>query len=388
MIGRLRQIAPGSMFLILGCLFLMFEGPVLYLEWRTGARAANINVRPGRVLLYVTSGFYGIYRAVALHPFYLEDYRKWLELTPWTIRKSLPLGPIELVWEDTIVLGVFLLIGLTQPEPLSVRMLCVFLIFHSLLLMATFWTTGVGTIGYLTAFGLGLAVRFWPVPWLCFAIASSVYLLVYEGLWQSLARFPWNVDWTWTSFRDTRLFAERTLGISCGWPYDRFLREIKSAERYHLDRTDAILLSLLIGWWTFCLESLITQPANRFGLPAMVPGVGLSVLASSRLAIYVSGYGSPIGLWGRVRTMRWIIPGYDQLFVGPLLTLLSVPAVLFPSRAAAVPLEIALPMCISAATLTALLSPPGLKVWRLTGEHRMWWTQQVQNAQSEYIKIG
>ena len=101
--------------------------------------------------------FYGIHRAVALHPFYREDYRKWLELTPWTVHKPLPLGPIALIWEDGHGSGGLDLALLTQPNHHSIRIMNVFLIIHSALLTATFWPTGAGIIGYLAAFGLGLA---------------------------------------------------------------------------------------------------------------------------------------------------------------------------------------------------------------------------------------
>ncbi len=196
MIGRLRQILPGWTFGVFAALFLLLEGPVVYWEWRIGRPLVELKVRPGTALIYVAAAFYGMHRAISLHPFYREDYRKWLELTPWTVHKPLPMGPIALIWEDGLVLGALILLMLTQPIHESIRIVNIFLIFHSALLTATLWPTGVGTLGYLAAFGLGLAVRLWPSPWVCFAVADSVYLMVYEGLWQSLARFPWQLKWS------------------------------------------------------------------------------------------------------------------------------------------------------------------------------------------------
>ena len=199
MIGRLRQILPHWVAIVgfVG-MFLLFEGPVLYFEWKLGQRVLGLKMRPGTMIICFAAAFYGIHRAVALHPFYREDYCKWLEMTPWTVQKPLPLGPIGLVFEDGLVLGILMLLTLTQPVHHSVRVLNVFLVFHSLFLAGTFWRTGVGTMGYLALFGLGLAVHFWMSPWACFAVAAAVYLIVYDGLWQSLARFPWQLEWTWT----------------------------------------------------------------------------------------------------------------------------------------------------------------------------------------------
>ena len=212
MIGRLRQIVPGWPLGVFAGLFLLLEGPVLYWEWKIGRPLVELEVRPGTALIYVAAAFYGRYRAISLHPFYREDYRKWLELTPWTVHKPLPLGPIALIWEDGIVLGALILLSLTQPHHHSIRILNIFLIVHSAFLTATFWPTGVGTIGYLAAFGLGLAVRLWPSPWICFAVAASVYLLVYEGLWQSLARFPWGLEWSLSDLNNSKTLYGKARG--------------------------------------------------------------------------------------------------------------------------------------------------------------------------------
>ena len=195
MMRPLAPACPGSGYLCFSSsVSSCSKDPVLYAEWRLGLPIANLKFRPGTVLLYFMSAFYGLHRAFWFHPFYQSDYRKWLEISPWTVRKALPLAPIELTWEDGIFLGGLLLVGLTQPAHQSVRILAIFLFFNCLMLMATFWSTGVGTVGYLAAFGLGLVARLWPHPWLCFAAVTVVYVLVYEGLWRSLARFPWNVE--------------------------------------------------------------------------------------------------------------------------------------------------------------------------------------------------
>ena len=46
---------------------------------------------------------YGLYRAMGFHPFFRPSYRKWLETTPWTWRKPLPVGPVRLGWEDLVL---------------------------------------------------------------------------------------------------------------------------------------------------------------------------------------------------------------------------------------------------------------------------------------------
>src|SRR5262245_43980699 len=194
MIGRLHQIVPPwYVMLSLLALFAAFEGPLLYAEWKFGGPILDLKVRPGTAILLISAAYYGVHRAASLHPFYREDYRAWLELTPWTVEKPLPLGPIDLIWEDGLILGALMLLSLSQPVHQSVRILNLFLIAHATCLTASFWQTGAGVVGYLSAFGILLAIRLWPSPWICFPVATSVYLLVYEGVRQSLARFPWRL---------------------------------------------------------------------------------------------------------------------------------------------------------------------------------------------------
>jgi hypothetical protein len=92
MIGRLRQVLSGWACGVFIALFILFEGPVLYLEWRMGRPLLELKFRPGTALIYLAAASYGMHRAVALHPFYHEHYRKWLAMTPWTVHKPLRLG--------------------------------------------------------------------------------------------------------------------------------------------------------------------------------------------------------------------------------------------------------------------------------------------------------
>ena len=97
MIGRLRQILPFGSMVLFAVLFLLFEGPVLYVEWKLGRPILDLRFRPGTVahlpgrrLLRASTGQSRCIRSTS------EDYRKWLELTPWTVHKPLPLGPVDL----------------------------------------------------------------------------------------------------------------------------------------------------------------------------------------------------------------------------------------------------------------------------------------------------
>jgi hypothetical protein len=119
-----------------------------------------------------------------------------------------------------------------------------------------------------------------------------------------------------------------------------------------------------------------------------VYGQSSIALLMARLLLYqVQVYAPPISLWGRLRTGRWIIPGYDQVFVTPLLVgtiLIMLPWTLMQQGIGP---DIYVPLTIGIATIVALAGPPSLMGWRLTGMHRIRSAPQALKA-GEFIQVG
>jgi hypothetical protein len=238
--------------------FLILEAPIILSEWRLGGRLA-IRMRPATILLFFGALNYGILRVYAFHPVGRPGYRTWLESTPWTSRKPLPMGPVELVWEDGLVVGPLMLLCATQPEPPAVHLLCAFLMAYLLALTLSFVLTREWALGYATAFAVGVPIWLWHQPLACLAALAAVYLIAYEGLRRVMARFPWeqlrmpNLDST------VPLQNIFTPGRPrCGWPYDRMLTEIVDDRGFR--RIDAVLGCVLVSWWFYVLTSLVRDP--------------------------------------------------------------------------------------------------------------------------------
>ncbi len=98
-----------------------------------------------------------------------------------------------------------------------------------------------------------------------------------------------------------------------------------------------------------------------------------------RLSTYATLYRAPISILGRICTGRWIIPGYDVCSVGPFLSLVGAIAVY-----ALTPREISPSLAITTSLLLALITPPGLAQWRLTGKHRI---VAVDLAQRQNVRL-
>jgi hypothetical protein len=381
---RLKIIAPSSESMVIFlAIFLFFEGWVLFLESRNIPIAAHLPFRPGRVILLYASVQYGLRRVVAFHPIWQPGYRAWLESTPWTSRKPLPLGPVELVWEDGLILGPLILLCALVPEPRSMYLLCTFLLTHLLALTVTLWLTRMWAIGYATAFVLGLAVWLWRQPIVCLGILVLAYLVAYEGLRRGLERFPWKSR----TLPDpsTDLISRAVPAESCGWPYDRMMRDTLTIRG--ISRVHAVCCCVLGTWWLFVVGSLLPDPDKRAVALTFPFVISTFIFAFGRLLMYVSGYQSPISLWGRIRTFRWIIPGYDYVFIAPICTLGAGPATLmFCATRIGLPPDLALPIATGAVAAVALLAPPRLLRWRLTGRHRL--APMIAPSNSLYVKVG
>jgi hypothetical protein len=212
------------------------------------------------------------------------------------------------------------------------------------------------------------------------------YLVAYEGLRRGFRQFPWEPRKLPTMNLQTDLTAPWQ-SEPCGWPYDRMLREIGPARRF--PRADAVLCCMLGTWWLFVLTSLISDRNNRYGVlaAALVFATFASWLA--RLLIYLRGYQSPLTFWGRIGTFRLLIPGYDQVLVAPFCTLIVAPVTLAVLVRARVPLDISVAIATGLTVLCALLAPPRLRRWRLTGRHRIVHTApQSQASSATLVKVG
>ena len=366
-LGRLLRVAPpGWAVSVFVLFFLLCEGPVWYIQWKFGR--VDLPDRFGPRILRAGGFLLGVFRAMAFHPYFRPGYLRWLKSTPWTVSRPLPLGPLELVPEDALTLGMLVLLGTTLPDFTSLYILNLFLFGHILILISSFWKTGAPAHGYCAILLLGFIPQMWQRQWIDFALLVGIYFIAHEGLWRALSRFPWQ----------TAGFL-RDLGVvnapgtdpnpSCGWSFDRLYRDIRLAKG--INRIDALLCCMLGSWWLWSMCSLIVDPRDRAMVIISCTALAIAVAPVVRLAVYVRGYQSPISFWGRVSTFRWIIPGYDQVYIGPICSLAGGVLVVYFLRYQSLPVDVCFTIAAGVAVLLALLSPPRLRRWRLIGRHRI-----------------
>src|SRR5262249_14396862 len=137
-------------FLVIYVGFAAFE---LYFERQVGQPVSV--VPPSLAALSAASVLYALYRVYAFHPHFRPAYRQWLQTTPWTLEKALPLGPIHLVGQDVVILGLAVALAWPIHQLKGLYVLEAFIIAYSLAMSFALWGTGEKLSAFSVWFGLG-----------------------------------------------------------------------------------------------------------------------------------------------------------------------------------------------------------------------------------------
>lgn len=294
-----------------------FEWVAVFVIVMIGFEAINLSViasgwnpndghfRELRLALYVAIGLiYGVYRVAAFHPRSNAEYERWLSSTPWTSQHPLPYGPINLIPQDLLV--ILALMAFSQYFTLRVLYIPVaFLTGHQLALASINWSLKEWALAYAVGFGLGAQCFFFRQPEWQLLIGIACYPLSWIASQRVLSRFPWEPE----KFS----ILERTNQMRLGWPHDTL-----APKQPHdlICRHDALCLSFLMGWWHLAILWGADQDI-RPGI-LLFPWAILMAAGFIRILSYIFGYNSPIDLWGRICTGRWIIPKYDCIWIPSL----------------------------------------------------------------------
>jgi hypothetical protein len=330
--------------------------------------------------LHVTlgaAGLYGVYRVFRFHPLTRPGYRQWLACTPWSAHQPLPHGPIHLVAQDVVVIGLVMAVAWAAGADIG-NIPFAFVGSYLAVLALTELAVGEGLCAAAIAFGVGTALLLNERQADCYAVLAATYCVALLGLCRSLARFPWELKWADAFFwLDQRKLRERTLG----WPLDM----LGPRERVHGIRpADAAMLSLTVGWLSYVA---MIMHARVYGVSDdSSPAFGLAMLVGvTRFGWYITGSVPPISLLGRLATGRLIIPAFDKVFVAPVAAFALGLAVPFLLRDAGVGATSAEAIAITVVMFAILSIGPSLREWRLTGGQRI---GRIAGISGELLQVG
>src|SRR5580765_387984 len=220
-----------------------------------------------RLIILVSAAVaYGFVRLWRFHPACKPAYCSWLEMSPWTARKPLPLGPIHLVWQDAVVLGVLAAVARWHAHASSWVLPFDFAIAYlggltALLAITRRWTACL-LLGFLWPTLLLPAARGWPF----IVVFAAIIFVIWCGVRASLHAFPygfWHGSANPMSQRPNSLLQMQmdvripilssasfdTSSKAIGWPY---LSLSPRVEVQSISLKTSFFLGLLFGWWTYC----------------------------------------------------------------------------------------------------------------------------------------
>jgi hypothetical protein len=323
-------------------------------------------------VLILAAFFYGLFRVRGFHPVVNASYSEWLATTPWTPAKPLPLGPVQLVAADVLLLAA----AWAAARPFSgaaaaLVIVKMFLAAYSVGLMSALFRTGEWCAGYALWFGLGLMVLRWTFDGQFFVTAAVMYGIGMVGFRRSLGRFP--LDSPGRIPAPPRGVTPLVMAVPgavgkllFGWPFGYLMPGKGNAS---LSRVHGTTISLLIGWTAYAACSIVPLEilSGTYGILFAFVLYGVLI----RLAIYgIFENRPPISLAGRFGTGRWIIPEYDCVFVAPLaaclVAVLGVPA----TGRLGVTADIGLPAVLALFLFILLTFGPERRRWVLTAPIR------------------
>jgi hypothetical protein len=324
------------------------------LEWLIGAEGRSMTHELRDAWFVSVAACFGMWRAYGL-PRLKTPYGAWLKNSPWVPGQPLPMGPIRLVWQDVVIVGALAACVYDSPQAVT-NVLQSFLLAYVAVLGIGFFLTKTRWCGYLIAFGLGL----WAVQdggWGKGLVIAGLVLTSRLGLFFALRSFPWKDD-------------------VVGPPID--LAGIYPFHQLRFDDVDTPLhwfegltLSVLAGWGAY-----VCGQDPQFKVVGFAFFL-LFLIALIRLVRYVNMTAAPISILGRLRTLRLVIPAYDQVFVAPLAIMVAGPSVMAIAETAGASSALIAALGVGVMVLIALNMGPNLRSWRLTGGQRIHVGEQI-----------
>jgi len=328
-----------------------------------------------KIMLCSAAGLYAAFRLLRFHPACYPGYAGWLKLTPWTPDRPLPLGPVHPVWQDAVVLALIAAIANWHARFDPALPVIVY---------AVVWLSGMTFLLLVTrAWGECLILGFlWPAiflptmqGWPMGVLVAAIITTIACGYRASLRNFPWEY-----LMNPQRPNTSGILGVqvdispggmektdapnlrSAGWPNQVLAPEIRARP---IPASASFWFSVLIGWWAYCAIVATGMPR----LPELIL-IFTIFAAAFRVLIYCSQVTFPFQLSGRIASGRFIIPGFDKIFVTPLTAVLLAIIGGIIIRHSGRFYASAEALLVGLIWLMLLGGGPTLRGWLLTGHHR------------------
>ena len=398
----LRQVLPRPSYAAIAVIVLLS----IELTWAFVVQLDGPNLFSDKLLLVRDSivvgllTVYGVYRVLRFHPLLQSDYLHWLKATPWRRGLPLPIGPVHPTVADAVVVlalaalladaRVLTFVPASRPSVITGIMTCVFS--YATTLTKMIWFTRPRQLAYLAGFLLAASVQLmtWLPPAALVSLLTA-WLVAQVGLSLSWENFPWDhtVNWgsrvkrRWKQMQsqsgallDDDPSPDRVPPSELGWPFGALSPWMPPAS---LSRAEQMLIAAMFGWWMHAVMVHITNKELLEGTGTLCLGFGTFMLAIRHIIRFGENHASPLSFGGRLLTLRWIIPGYDRIWVAPFAILVVTASLGFSGHYwMRIPLAILIPVVAVCALWIDLWIGPSPEKWKLTAPVRIVHGPQVK----------
>jgi hypothetical protein len=354
---------------------------------------ASITMKSQIGFLVLAAGTYGYWRAARFNPILDDGHYRAFSVTPWQPGKPLLRGPATLVWQDGFALLLPTVIVALVDAQLCMLIPFSFCLVYGLTTAFTMFHAECPYSGYGFLFIVGLPALDLSDIWIQISACAALSSLSHFSIPNSLRNVIQNErhyssestegDSDQYSL-DERIRRSKSVSrLFLGWPLNRFPEEgLDDLQPIH-----KLMRPLLFSWFSFLLFLLIEQgeigfvQESYYGFTGLL-FVGILLASALRLCLYMGGYRSPISLAGRLFTGRFIIPGYDKIFIAPLSSIIIFFLSITTFTAASGRVAINPPLAMLLSLLALYWIGPRRDTWRLTGNHRI----TPGSRSHEYVK--
>jgi hypothetical protein len=296
----------------------------------------------------------------------------------------LPLAPIHPVWQDAAFLAILVVLArwvahATPFLPLAAFGLT-YLIGLTFLLAVTRTWPSFFAMGFLWPSLILTNGKSLPLTLIFIVMA----LVLWHGTRKSLQTFPWNqqirlypgmlkpLNATPLLQREIRLEGVNAMGLSStvGWPFGQLSPKVRFRS---ISTAAGFWVSLLAAWWAYCFTVGFSVAPVR----ELIFLLGLFG-ATFRVGTYCAGLALPSTLRSRFVRGQFIVPGFDQVLVAPLIAfgVTIVGSVVIGHSGSSYPIVQVL--FIFWILFILFAGGPTMRNWVLTGKHRF--TPNFQGA--------
>ncbi|HEX6962095.1 MAG TPA: hypothetical protein VF175_09530, partial [Lacipirellula sp.] len=293
---------------------------------------------------------------------------------------------VHLTWQDAALVGLVMWMW-TLPVDMMPRVAVVlaFTLPYSGYMAVALWEIKqLWSLCGAAALGFALLLTTGGPAWQTVAVAAGLCVYCDWAFHRALRQFPWEGAQRW-------FHRDLLPDVPYYWPRLRDAGVVANEPVIPWRLTGA--LSVLGGLAAATVADLcmlspkVQQDPEEFeSLTWMVTAAVCFFLALGRCAFYATGHSSPLGLWARVRSGRWIIPRHDYVYLAPLATLAIGAALPWALFGLGVTAPLTAFVTVAGAMLIALGAPPTFAEWSLTGDYRL--EVRRQGLRKEWVQAG